>query len=92
LNSVPLRRVNQRYLIATSTKLDISKVKLPETLNDTYFRRDKKEARKSRKQQAGDIFAAPKAAYVVSETRKKDQVCINYCVLLIRELEMIILC
>ena len=33
------RRVNQRYLVATSTKLDISKVSVPENINDKYFAR-----------------------------------------------------
>jgi len=74
MNGVPLRRINQRYVIATSTKLDISKVKVPETLNDSYFHRDKKAARKARREQSGDIFASPKAQYTVSDVRKKDQV------------------
>merc|ERR1712223_684096 len=37
LNGCPLRRVNQRYLVATSTKLDVSKVSVPENINDKYF-------------------------------------------------------
>jgi large subunit ribosomal protein L6e len=74
LNSVPLRRVNQRYVIATSTKVDISKVSLPEKLNDTYFRRDKKAQFKARKEQQGDIFAQDKSTYVLKEHRKTDQV------------------
>ena len=66
--------MNQRYVIATSTRLDVSKLAVPANLNDDYFRRDKKAARKARKQQQGDIYAAPKQAYAASETRKKDQV------------------
>jgi len=46
LNGVPARRVNQAYVIATSTKLDISKVKVDEKFNDEYFRRPKKEVKK----------------------------------------------
>lgn len=74
INSVPLRRVNQRYVIATSTRLDISKVKIPDTWNDSYFGRNKKETRKIREQRHGDIFAVLKQTYFPSEQRKKDQV------------------
>jgi large subunit ribosomal protein L6e len=81
INGVPLRRVNQRYVIATSTKIDLSKVKIPDNLNDDYFKRDKKADRKTRKEQQGDIFAAPKEKYVVNDTRKKDQVDVDKLVL-----------
>ena len=45
LNGCPMRRINQRYLLTTSTKLDISKVHIGETINDAYFRRVKAETR-----------------------------------------------
>ena len=41
MNGVPLRRVNQAYVIATDTKLDISTVDVPARLDDEYFRRSK---------------------------------------------------
>ena len=34
-----LCRVNQRFLLATSTKIDVSGVKVPDTINDKYFAR-----------------------------------------------------
>lgn len=37
INGVPLRRVNQAYVIATSTKVDLSEVKVEEKINDAYF-------------------------------------------------------
>ena len=53
LNGCPLRRINQIYVIATSTKVDISKVQVPENLNDKFFNRIK--AKKS-KPTEGEIF------------------------------------
>jgi len=77
LNGCPLRRVNQRYLVATSTKLDVSKVSVPENINDKYFARVKAE--KSKKE--GDIFEAKKEAYKPSEQRKADQAAVDAQVL-----------
>merc|ERR1712137_820626 len=39
INGVPLRRINQAYVIATSTKLDISGVSVADKFNDEYFSR-----------------------------------------------------
>jgi len=41
INGVPLRRINQAYVIATSAKVDISGVKIDPKFDDKYFRAPK---------------------------------------------------
>jgi len=71
INRVPLRRVNQKYVIATSTKLDIGKVTVPENVKDEFFNRVK--AKKAKKPTEGEIFDVKKEEYKVNEERKKAQ-------------------
>ncbi|KAI3814319.1 hypothetical protein L1987_19070 [Smallanthus sonchifolius] len=56
INGVPLRRVNQSYVIATSTKVDISGVNV-DNFDDTYFA---KQTNKKKKKGEGDFFEAEK--------------------------------
>ena len=42
VNGVPIRRVNARYVIATSTKIDIGSVDVAK-FDDKYFAREKEE-------------------------------------------------
>merc|ERR1719218_191304 len=68
VNGVPIRRVNQSYVIATSTKVDISGVSVPEKIDDAYFKRPA-QAKKT-----GEFFAQEeKAKNVISEERQADQ-------------------
>merc|ERR1711907_517496 len=46
VNGVPLRRVPQSHVIATQTKVDISKVKVPDTVNDKMFKKPKTPKKK----------------------------------------------
>jgi large subunit ribosomal protein L6e len=70
LNGCPLRRINQIYTIATSTKVDISKVNVPANLNDAFFNRIKA---KKQKKADGEIFETKKEQYKVNDERKKAQ-------------------
>ncbi|RZB66497.1 60S ribosomal protein L6 isoform B [Glycine soja] len=56
INGVPLRRVNQSYVIGTSTKVDISGVNV-DKFDDKYFA---KEAKKKKTKGEGEFFEAEK--------------------------------
>ena len=45
INGVPIRRLNQAYVIATSTKIDVSGVDVSK-INDDFFKRPAAEAKK----------------------------------------------
>jgi len=66
VNGVPLRRVNAAYVIATSTKVDVSSVDVS-SLDDTYFAKVKPVEEE-------EFFAGDDAkAAIVSDQRKADQ-------------------
>jgi large subunit ribosomal protein L6e len=60
VNGVPIRRVNQSYVIATSTKVDISKVNM-QKFDDKYFAREKKTRVKKTE---GELFETDKEVYI----------------------------
>lgn len=70
LNSCPVRRVSQNYVIATKTRVDLRKAKIPKHINDGYFRR---ACKKKNTRTEKDIFAEKEEKYVPSEQRKADQ-------------------
>ncbi|KAM3227208.1 hypothetical protein ACQJBY_059225 [Aegilops geniculata] len=59
INGVPIRRVNQAYVIATSTKVDISKVNV-QKFDDKYFAREKKTRAKKTE---GELFESDKEVH-----------------------------
>ncbi|CAH8357320.1 unnamed protein product [Eruca vesicaria subsp. sativa] len=70
INGVPLRRVNQSYVIGTSTKVDISGVNI-EKFDDKYFG---KVAEKKTKKGEGEFFEADKEEKKeIPQEKKEDQ-------------------
>jgi len=68
LNGVSLRRVNQIYVIATSTKLDLSSAKF-DNLDDKFFKR----VRPAKKNADKDIFDSKKEKPQLSDERRQAQ-------------------
>ena len=48
LNGIPLRRVDQAYVIATQTKIKIKDFVVPPAVTDSYFKRKIKRAKKGK--------------------------------------------
>jgi large subunit ribosomal protein L6e len=71
LNGVPLRRVAQAYVIATSTKVDIADLSIPESVNDAYFTRSKASGAASKE---GEFFGeGAEKKSTVSDEKKNEQ-------------------
>jgi large subunit ribosomal protein L6e len=66
VNGVPLRRVSQRYVIATSTKVDVSGVKVPEQVNDSLWAK-KKDSKKDKAEKSQEKFFGKKQQKQLSE-------------------------
>ena len=80
INGVPLRRINQAYCIATSTKIDVSSVKIPDHVDDSYF----SERAQGESQEGSDEFFSQAPAAVNQEwltKRKEDQKSVDTAVL-----------
>ncbi|XP_008782889.3 60S ribosomal protein L6-like [Phoenix dactylifera] len=69
INGVPLRRVNQAYVIATSTKVDISGVNA-EKFDDKYFTKEKK---KKNKKGESEFFETEEETKALPREKKDDQ-------------------
>lgn len=75
LNGCPLRRMNQRYVIATSTKVDVSKVNSSK-INDAYFQRTKEE-----KKSGKEAFLNGESKAPLSAAKKADQKAVDTAIL-----------
>ena len=77
VNGVPLRRVNARYVIATSTKVNVSGVDVSK-FNVEYFAREKSS--KSKKSEA-EFFdeAAPKKEVKAERVADQKLLTLLYC-------------
>ncbi|KAJ8599908.1 hypothetical protein CTAYLR_002836 [Chrysophaeum taylorii] len=81
VNGVPIRRVNPAYVIATSTKVDVSSVDASK-FDDEYFSNNKNTKKTEKKAAAADdeeeFFATEKEEEPkVSEKRKVDQAAVD---------------
>lgn len=72
LNGVPLRRVNQRYVIATSTKVPIKGVDVA-AIDDKFFAR----AKEAKKGTEDAMFEGEAKATVISAERKAAQTTVD---------------
>lgn len=81
VNGVPIRRVNPAYVIATSTKVDLSSIEIPSKLDDAYFKRSKPaKTEKKKKDEESEFFSVDEdtsTTPVISEERKEDQVSLD---------------
>ncbi|TFK75820.1 hypothetical protein BDN72DRAFT_831258 [Pluteus cervinus] len=76
VNGVPLRRVNQAYVIATSTKVDISGVTIDEKFNDSYFAKAPVKGARSAEEEFFED-GKPKAKEAFPESKSADQKAID---------------
>ena len=61
VNGVPLRRVAQAYVISTSVSVDLSNFKIPEHLNDQFFKREPRK-----KKRTEDMFEDSQEVFIHS--------------------------
>ena len=74
VNGIPLRRVNQRFVIATSAKVDIGGVDVAK-FDDAYFKRSKKKgiSKKKNKEEFFEEGDGGSAKKELTEEKKNDQ-------------------
>jgi len=80
VNGVPLRRVNQAYVIATSAKIDFEGITIDEKINDAYFAKPSVKGRSSAEE---EFFAdgKPKEKEPFSESKAADQKAVDKAII-----------
>lgn len=86
INACPLKRMHQKFVIVTRTRIPFDGVKIPKHLDDKYFKAKKVCASKGSKKtkQGGNIFAKGKKATTSSKPnriRGEDQIQVDKLVL-----------
>merc|ERR1712065_43010 len=75
INGVPLRRISQAYVIATSTRVDIKGLVVPEEVNDAYFKKDTSKSHLGRKKATAFFVRRPGSKKgIVPENKIQNQV------------------
>ena len=81
VNGVPLKRVNQAYVIATSTKVDLKSVKVPGHIDDNYFAKSSEQNTVATSGKEEEFFQTNGTPAIVSDQRKKDQATVDNALL-----------
>ena len=76
LNGVPMRRVNQAYVIATSTKVDLSGMDVSK-FDDAYFKKTETKSKSSEDK----FFKKEEKTNTISDARKADQKTVDAAVM-----------
>jgi len=79
VNGVPLRRINSRYVIATSTKVDLEGVECLDKFDSKYFAKEK-DSKKTKEQELFDAEGKP-VKKELSDDRKADQKAVDAALL-----------
>ena len=81
INGVPLRRLNQAYVLATSTRVSLDGVEVAERINDAYFARVGDSSAGGGADGEGEFFAAEKKTVEIAQGRKDDQKAVDSALL-----------
>jgi len=80
INGVPLRRVNQAYAIATSTKIDLGDFKVDEKINDAYFARSRAHGKRTAEEEFFE-GGKPKQKEALPESKTGDQKAVDTAII-----------